>query len=132
MNKKMKTNKQIFFELKKLIKNSIAPYSHFNVASIIYTDKGYFSGVNYEDYLLNLGICAERNAIFNGVTNGIKKIKQLHLLTSNKNGEVNMCGACRQLLSSFMDYEKDEIYVYDANGKFKKYSLKQLLPIKPH
>jgi len=123
----MKTkSKNYFKQLKALLKNSVANFSGVKVAAIIVTDKGIFKGVNYEDPVLNLGMCAERNAIFNGITNGMKHIKEIHL-TSNLDYELNMCAACRQVASNFMN-DNDKVFVYLKDGTVRKYTLKELLP----
>jgi len=115
-----------YADLKKLLKNSICLYSDVAVSAIIITDKGLFKGVNYEDSVLNLGICAERNAIFNAITNGMNDIYEIHILSNLPN--IEMCGACRQVAGSFMD-PKGKVYTYDlATGKRKVTTFGQLLP----
>ena len=62
------------------------------------------------DSACSLGICAERNAIFNMITNGEYKIKKI--IAINAEGKViPPCGACRELMSQLMpsDYKKIEI-----------------------
>ncbi len=62
------------------------------------------------DSACSLGICAERNAIFNMITNGEYKIKKI--IAINSEGKViPPCGACRELMSQLMpsDYKKIEI-----------------------
>lgn len=62
------------------------------------------------DSACSLGICAERNAIFNMITNGEYKIKKI--IAINSEGKViHPCGACRELMSQLMpsDYKKIEI-----------------------
>ena len=62
------------------------------------------------DSACSLGICAERNAIFNMITNGEYKIKKI--IAINSEGKViSPCGACRELMSQLMpsDYKKIEI-----------------------
>ena len=66
-----------------------------------------------------LGICAERNAIFNMLTNGEDAMKRV--VAVNWDGKVLApCGACRELMTQLMprdyrnievmmDYEKEEI-----------------------
>lgn len=66
-----------------------------------------------------LGICAERNAIFNMLTNGEQEIKKvLAIMPNGKSGAP--CGACRELMVQLMpgsyqeievlmDYETEEI-----------------------
>lgn len=49
----------------------------------------------------SLGICAERNAIFNMITNGENEIRRvLALMPDGKTGAP--CGACRELMTQLM------------------------------
>lgn len=62
------------------------------------------------DSACSLGICAERNAIFNMITNGEYKIKKI--IAINSEGKViPPCGSCRELMSQLMpsDYKNIEI-----------------------
>ena len=53
------------------------------------------------DTCSTLGICAERNAIFNMITNGESEIeKVLAIMPDGKNGAP--CGACRELMVQLM------------------------------
>ena len=53
------------------------------------------------DTCSTLGICAERNAIFNMITNGEQDIqKVLAIMPSGKTGAP--CGACRELMVQLM------------------------------
>lgn len=68
------------------------------------------------DTCSTLGICAERNAIFNMITNGEQKIKRvLAIMHDGKSGAP--CGACRELMVQLMpeDYKSIEILLdYDS------------------
>lgn len=68
------------------------------------------------DTCSTLGICAERNAIFNMITNGEEKIdKVLAIMPDGKSGPP--CGACRELMVQLMpnDYKDIEILLdYEA------------------
>ena len=62
------------------------------------------------DTCSTLGICAERNAIFNMITNGEHEIdKVLAILPDGKSGAP--CGACRELMVQLMPgrYQNIEI-----------------------
>ena len=71
------------------------------------------------DTSCTLGICAERNAIFNMITNGEQDIKRvLAIMPDGKTGAP--CGACRELMTQMMpgryhnieimlDYENERI-----------------------
>ena len=71
MNFDKENNLKKTFEL---LKNSYSPYSNFKVASSVITkDNKFFGGVNIENASYGLTMCAERSAIFNAISNGIKK-----------------------------------------------------------
>lgn len=56
------------------------------------------------DGACTLGICAERNAIFNMITHGENKIKRV--IAVNRDGKAMApCGACRELMAQFMPKE---------------------------
>lgn len=70
------------------------------------------------DTCSTLGICAERNAIFNMVTNGEQEIdKVLCILPDGSNGAP--CGACRELMVQLMpdSYKDIEIMLDYATGR---------------
>lgn len=76
------------------------------------------------DGACTLGICAERNAVFNMLTNGEDAIRRV--VAVNWDGKVMPpCGACRELMAQLMpegyknmevmlDYEKNEIVTLEA------------------
>ena len=79
------------------------------------------------DTACTLGICAERNAIFNMITNGEDKIKRvLALMGNGKTGAP--CGACREFMAQLMpdDYKNIEIMLDYETGKVV--TLGQLTP----
>ena len=92
-----------------------------SVAAAILSDKNkIYTGVCI-DTCSTLGICAERNAIFNMITNGEQKIKKV--LTIMPNGKTGApCGACRELLIQLMpnDYKDIEIMLDYKNKKIIK------------
>ena len=62
------------------------------------------------DTCSTLGICAERNAIFNMITNGEQEIKKvLAIMPDGKTGPP--CGACRELMVQLMPNSYQEIEV---------------------
>ena len=69
------------------------------------------------DTCSTLGICAERNAIFNMITNGEKEIdKVLCILPDGSNGAP--CGACRELMAG--RYHDVEIMLDYSTGRTAK------------
>lgn len=86
------------------------------VSAAVLSDSGkIYTGVCI-DTCSTLGICAERNAIFNMITNGEQKIKKvLAIMPDGKSGAP--CGACRELMVQLMpeDYKSIEILLdYDS------------------
>lgn len=73
------------------------------------------------DTCSTLGICAERNAIFNMITNGEKEISRvLAILPDGRS--VAPCGACRELMVQLMPetYKDIEILLDYENEKIVK------------
>ena len=73
------------------------------------------------DTCSTLGICAERNAIFNMITNGEQEIdKVLAILPDGTTGAP--CGACRELMVQLMPmgYKDIEIMLDYSAGKIVK------------
>jgi len=70
------------------------------------------------DTCSTLGICAERNAIFNMITNGEQEIgKVLAIMPDGRTGAP--CGACRELMVQLMPetYKEIEIMLDYERGK---------------
>ena len=88
------------------------------VAAAVLSESGkIYTGVCI-DTCSTLGICAERNAIFNMITNGEHKIKKV--IAVMPNGETGApCGACRELMVQLMpeDYRDVEIMLDYEAGK---------------
>jgi len=83
--------------------NAYAPYSGFRVgAACIGNDGRIHCGSNVENASYGLTICAERNAIFQAVAAGQKKIRALLVYTPTPE-PVTPCGACRQVICEFGD-----------------------------
>ena len=102
-------------KLLELQKNSYVPISNFPVSSIVVTkDNNTFYGVNVEDASTRAGTCAERNAIYNAVTNGYKQgdFKELHVMVSS--GKIGTpCFVCRQALYDYMNLDTKVICYSD-------------------
>ena len=122
----MKYN-DIYMGLLEKKKKSYSPYSNYPVAAYVDTDLGFISGVNVENGSFGLTSCAERNAIFNAITNGAKTFKTIYIITKNNGDIASPCGACRQVIFEF--FKKDaKIVVFNNYGTYKEYNVEQLLP----
>ena len=115
-------------KLKKLLNNSYSPYYKFNVSCVLITkDNKEFYGINVEN-IAGINICAERNAIYNAITNGCKKgdFKEINIMV-NSNECSLPCFTCRQVMLEFFD---DDVIIncYNKNNDCNTYTLKELCP----
>jgi cytidine deaminase len=89
-----------------------------SVGAAVLTDKGnIYTGVCI-DTCCSLGMCAERNAIANMITNGESRIVKLVCIMGD--GRVGSpCGACRELMVQIMagNYYDIEIMLDYSTGK---------------
>lgn len=97
------------------------------VAAAIETSSGnIYTGVCV-DGACTLGICAERNAIFNMITNGESEIRRV--IAVNWGGKaMPPCGACRELMTQLMPERYREIEVMLDYEKNKVVTLGELTP----
>lgn len=110
-------------------KNSYAPYSNFHVAASVRDDKGrLYTGVNVENSSYGLTMCAERVAVFNAVSHGSRRIREVLVLAMDSERPVPPCGACLQVLAEFGDDHTMIYMVSWKSGKIMAKKLGELLP----
>ena len=81
------------------MEKAYAPYSQYKVGAAIQGENNkIYSGFNIENASYGLTICAERTALFNGITAEQTHFKAIAIAT--RNGGMP-CGACRQTLNEF-------------------------------
>ena len=86
---------------KEVRKQAYAPYSNFLVGAAIVGESGkIYAGCNIENSSFGLTICAERVALYKAVSEGVKDIEVLALVTDTQT-PVWPCGGCRQVLAEF-------------------------------
>jgi cytidine deaminase len=96
----------LFLEAQRAAEAAYAPYSRFRVGAALLAEDGrVFSGCNVENRSFGLTICAERNAVFQGVSRGQRTFTALAIAAPDSPVPVGPCGACRQVLSEFMGPE---------------------------
>lgn len=113
-------------KLEELLNNSYSPYSNMKFAAIVESESGdFFEGVNIENASFGGTICAERNAINNAISNGIRKFKALYLMTSSD--EICYpCNICKQTFLEFFD--KDVIFnIMTKSGKMKVLTFDEIM-----
>ncbi len=116
--------------LLELHKNAYVPISNYPVSCILKTKDGReFIGVNVEDASTRAGTCAERNAIFNAISNGVKKgeIVEFNVMTSSTNTIGMPCFVCRQMMSEVC--LKDAVVrCFNMNGEYIEHTIEELCP----
>lgn len=106
---------------------SISPFINAGgVAAAILTRKGnIYVGVCI-DTACTLGMCAERNAIANMITNGESQIEKV--VAVMEDGSVGSpCGACREYMMQ-LDKDSGEIEILIDLEELKTAKLKELIP----
>jgi cytidine deaminase len=104
--------------------NAHAPYSgwHVGAAAIFAGAAGPpFVGANVENGSYGLTICAERAAIFAGVTAGGRRLVRVALTCRDRDGtlvaKIAPCGACLQVINEFGS--ADTAIEIDGRGTFR-------------
>jgi len=116
---------KLFEEALKVREKAYAPYSKYKVgAAVLTTDDEIISGCNVENASYGLTICAERNAIFSAVARGKTNFKSI-LIVAEGNGLAKPCGACRQVMNEFGDFD---VYLANTKGDIEKTTVSELLP----
>ena len=79
------------------------------------------------DGACTLGVCAERNAIFNMITNGESRIKRV-IAVGWDGRAMPPCGACRELMTQLMPKDYQGIEIMLNNEKNEIVTLGALTP----
>ena len=107
---------KLFAEARKVADSAYAPYSKFRVGAALLTHDGsVITGCNVENRSFGLTICAERSAVVKAVSLGLKSFTALAVSTPDSESPVGPCGACRQVLSEFM--EPSAPVIFGGSGK---------------
>lgn len=145
INSQIKTD--LFERAKKAQQNSYAPYSTKHIASsILWSDGSISSGCNIENASYGATVCAERTAIWNGLSQETqnqaadcvtknnsknryhrKSIKAVVVL-SEASPPWPPCGMCRQVISEFAS-EDLIVYLVNLQNEWLEYSWKEVFPL---
>ena len=103
-----------------------APYSNFKVGAAIEAEDGtIYSGCNVESASYGLTVCAERVAIWKGVSEGAKKFGRIAVVVDTEE-LTPPCGACRQVIWEFCG--DAPVILSNLNGKTETIRMSELLP----
>jgi cytidine deaminase len=120
------TPKALMAEAVKARKRAYAPYSHFAVGAALLAKNGrVYLGCNIENASYGLTICAERNAVWKAVSEGVTEFSAIAVTARDGRG-APPCGSCRQVLHEFAP--NAWVYWRDARGHILKRKLTELLP----
>jgi len=118
-------NEELIRIAKESMNKAYAPYSEFRVGAVVVTKNGkIFTGCNIENSSYGLTICAERVAIFSAIAAGETQIEKL-VVVADTIEPVSPCGACRQVMSEFGDFE---VILANLQGKVTTTKVSDLLP----
>jgi cytidine deaminase len=109
-------------------KNSYSPYSKHKIGSAVFFENNQiFTGVNIENASYGGTVCAERVAIWKGISaDSGQKIKDI-CVVSDAVSPWPPCGMCLQVIAEFAT-EKTMIHVGNLEKVFHSYKLSELLP----
>ncbi len=113
MNLNPETQKQLIDTAIQVRDWAYAPYSKYKVGAALLTASGkVYDGVNIENAVYPLGLCAERVAIFKAVSEGERDFVAMAIATENGGSP---CGSCRQVMAEFGLSMR--VIIVDARGK---------------
>lgn len=105
---------------------AFAPFSKFQVGAALEAEDGTIVfGCNVESASYGLTMCAERVAIFKGVSEGHRRFTRVAIVTAAET-PTPPCGACRQLLWEFAP--DAEVICANLQGKLARFTVRELIP----
>ncbi len=103
-----------------------APFSGFQVGAALVTKDGHVTGgCNVESATYGLTVCAERNAVFKAVSEGISGFRAVAVVTGASD-PTPPCGACRQVL--WDQCGEIEVIMATLSGHVRRRWLSELFP----
>lgn len=103
-----------------------APYSNFQVGAAVETENGdIYIGCNVESASYGLTVCAERVAIWKGISCGEKRFSQIAVVVDTED-LTPPCGVCRQIIWEFCG--DVPVILSNLDGKRETIMMSELLP----
>lgn len=106
--------------------NAYAPYSDFKVGAAVEAEDGtIYTGCNVESASYGLTVCAERVAIWKGISRGEKKFGRIAVVVDTEE-LTPPCGVCRQIIWEFCG--NVPVILANLHGKSETIMMGELLP----
>lgn len=106
--------------------NAYAPYSEFKVGAAVATEDGkIYVGCNVESASYGLTVCAERVAIWKGISRGENRFCCIAVVVDTDE-LTPPCGVCRQIIWEFCG--DVPVILSNLNGKSETVQMSELLP----
>lgn len=119
--------KQLLAKAFEAQKNSHAPYSQKYIGAAILMDDGkIYGGCNVENASYGGTVCAERTAIFKGISEGAKRIQEV-MVVSNETNPWPPCGFCRQVIAEFAGPDT-KISLANPQGQMRSFKFIEIFP----
>ena len=119
-------------EAEKARNKAYAPYSGFLVgAAVLGNDGNVYAGCNIENVSFSATNCAERTAVFKGVSDGCTSFDAVAVVGGRKDADMVFCypcGICRQVLAEFSDAKKLTVIIAKNAAEYKITTLGELMP----
>ena len=120
---------KLYVQARVASEHAYSPYSGARVGACVLDDEGnVYSGCNVENASYGLTQCAERNALANAISAGMKPGRAHALLIVATGFEVLApCGACRQVMSELL---ADDAVVISciSEADYRSWQINELLP----
>jgi cytidine deaminase len=105
---------------------AFAPYSNFKVGAAVETENGdIYTGCNVESASYGLTVCAERVAIWKGISRGVTKFGRIAVVVDTEE-LTPPCGVCRQIIWEFCG--DVPVILSNLHGKSETIQMSELLP----
>lgn len=116
-------------DAKNIKTKAYVPYSHFPVgAAILYKNGDVITGVNVENVSFGATNCAERTALFTGITKGYGKEDVAAIAVSaNMEGYITPCSICRQVMVELCDADTP-VFLTNGKDEIKRVTIDELVP----
>ena len=94
------SDQALFENARQVMRMAYAPYSHYRVGACLLAEDGrLYSGCNVECASFGMTICAERSALVQAISAGVRRFTAIAIAAEG--AAPYPCGACRQMLNEF-------------------------------